>query len=248
MERQQIQASGIGNQQQLHANQRQHRRHVVRHQQSPAPRLQRHGLDTDRTHHSGGIDLETSGGSPQSGAGITEIGVVKVRGGVVLGTFQSFVDPGHSLPPVITQLTGFTDQMLLSAPFIVEVRRRLFEFLGSEDETVLVAHNSPFDMSFLKAAALAHEYPWPNYLTIDTARLARAVLDRDEVINCKLGTLAVFFNAHTSPNHRALDDALATVDVLHGIIERLAGHNVSTFEEMRNFPSKKKRAKRPISE
>ena len=194
------------------------------------------------------IDLETSGGSPKTGAGITEIGVVKVRGGNVLGTFQSFVDPGHSLPSFITQLTGITDEMLLSAPFIDEVLPTLFEFLGSRDDTVLVAHNSPFDMSFLKAAALIHEYPWPDYLTVDTARLARAVLDRDEVINCKLGTLAEFFNAHTSPNHRALDDALATVDVLHGIIERLAGHQVWTFEEMRSFPSRKRRVKRPISE
>ena len=194
------------------------------------------------------IDLETSGGSPKSGAGITEIGVVKVRGGVVLGTFQSFVDPGHSLPAFITQLTGISDDMLLSAPFIDEVLPTLFEFLGSPDETVLVAHNSPFDMSFLKAAALVHEYEWPNYLTVDTARLARAVLDRDEVVNCKLGTLAEFFNTSVSPNHRALDDALATVDVLHGIIERLAGHEVSTFEEMRNFPSRKRRVKRPISD
>ena len=129
------------------------------------------------------IDLETSGGSPKSGAGITEIGVVKVRGGVVLGTFQSFVDPGHSLPPFITQLTGITDEMLLSAPFIDEVLPTLFAFLGSPDETVLVAHNSPFDMSFLKASALAHGFPWPNYLTVDTARLARSVLDRDEVAN-----------------------------------------------------------------
>jgi DNA polymerase III epsilon subunit family exonuclease len=194
------------------------------------------------------LDLETSGGSPKSGAGITEIGVVKVRGGTVLGTFQSFIDPGHSLPPFITQLTGITDEMLLSAPFIDEVLPTLFEFLGTADETVLVAHNSPFDMSFLKAAALAHEFPWPDYLTVDTARLARAVLDRDEVINCKLGTLATFFNAQTSPTHRALDDAMATVDVLHGIIERLSGHQVWTFEEMRNFPSKKRRVKRPISD
>jgi DNA polymerase III epsilon subunit family exonuclease len=194
------------------------------------------------------LDLETSGGSPKSGAGITEIGVVKVRGGNVLGTFQSFVDPGHSLPPFITQLTGITDAMLLSAPFIDEVLPTLIEFLGSADETVLVAHNSPFDMSFLKAAAIAHNYSWPNYLTVDTARLARAVLDRDEVSNCKLGTLAEFFNAQTSPTHRALDDALATVDVLHGIIERLSGHQVWTFEEMRNFPSRRKRTKRPISE
>ena len=194
------------------------------------------------------IDLETSGGSPRSGAGITEIGVVKVRGGVVLGTFQSFVDPGHSLPAFITQLTGITDEMLISAPFVDEILPTLFQFLGPPEETVLVAHNSPFDMSFLKAAALAHEVSWPNYLTVDTARLAKAVLDPDEVVNCKLGTLAIFFNAHTSPNHRALDDALATVDVLHGIIERLAGHKVQTFEELRNFPSQRKRIKRPVSE
>jgi len=75
------------------------------------------------------------------------------------------------------------------------------------------------------------------------------VLDRDEVINCKLGTLAQFFGASTSPNHRALDDALATVDVLHGIIERLAGHDVTTFEAMRNFPSiKRRKAKSPITD
>ena len=194
------------------------------------------------------LDLETSGGSPRLGAGITEIGVVKVRGGEVLGTFQSFVDPGHSLPYFITELTGITDEMLVSAPFIDEILPTLFEFLGSVEETVVVAHNSPFDLSFLKAASVTHEIPWPNYQTVDTARLARALLDKDEVTNCKLATLANFFGAATSPSHRALDDAKATVDVLHGLIERLAGFNISNFEEMRNFPSKKKRAKRPISE
>ncbi len=194
------------------------------------------------------LDLETSGGSPRLGAGITEIGVVKVRGGEVLGTFQSFVDPGHSLPYFITELTGITDEMLVSAPFIDEILPTLFEFLGSVEETVVVAHNSPFDLSFLKAASVTHEIPWPNYQTVDTARLARALLDKDEVTNCKLATLANFFGATTSPSHRALDDAKATVDVLHGLIERLAGFNISNFEEMRNFPSKKKRAKRPISE
>jgi len=194
------------------------------------------------------LDLETSGGSPRLGAGITEIGVVKVKGGQVLGTFQSFVDPGHSLPVFITQLTGISDEMLISAPFIDEILPTLFDFLGSADETVVVAHNSPFDLSFLKAAAKAHEMDWPDYLTVDTARLARAVLDRDEVINCKLSTLADFFGATTSPNHRALEDAMATVDVLHGLIERLAGFDVHSFEQMRSFPSRKKRVKRPISE
>ena len=194
------------------------------------------------------LDLETSGGSPRLGAGITEIGVVKVKGGEVLGTFQSFVDPGHSLPVFITQLTGISDEMLISAPFIDEVLPTLFEFLGSAEETVVVAHNSPFDLSFLRAASKTHEIEWPEYLTVDTARLARAVLERDEVINCKLSTLADFFGAATSPNHRALDDAMATVDVLHGLIERLAGFDVHNFEQMRNFPSRKKKVKRPISE
>jgi len=194
------------------------------------------------------LDLETSGGSPRLGAGITEIGVVKVRGGEVLGTFQSFVDPGHSLPYFITELTGISDDMLISAPFIDEILPTLFEFLGSAEDTVIVAHNSPFDLSFLKAASVAHEIDWPDYLTVDTARLARAVLDRDEVVNCKLSTLAEFFGATTSPTHRALDDALATVDVLHGLIERLAGFNVDNFEQMQNFPSRKKRTKRPVSE
>ncbi|MFM1967240.1 MAG: hypothetical protein RL590_97 [Actinomycetota bacterium] len=194
------------------------------------------------------LDLETSGGSPRLGAGITEIGVVKVRGGKILGTFQSFVDPGHALPYFITELTGITDAMLVSAPFIDEILPTLFEFLGSADETVVVAHNSPFDLSFLKAASLAHDMAWPEYQTVDTARLARAVLDRDEVINCKLSTLAQFFGAETSPTHRALDDAMATVDVLHGLIERLTGFNIYNFEDMRNFPSTKKRVKRPVSE
>ena len=194
------------------------------------------------------LDLETSGGSPRFGAGITEIGVVKVKSGQVLGTFQSFVDPGHSVPFFITQLTGISDEMLISAPFIDEILPTLFEFLGSAEETVVVAHNSPFDLSFLKAASKTHEIEWPEYLTVDTARLARAVLDRDEVINCKLSTLAEFFGASTTPNHRALDDALATVDVLHGLIERLAGFDIYDFEQMRNFPSRKKRVKRPISE
>ena len=52
------------------------------------------------------LDLETSGGSPKAGAGITEIGAVKVRGGEVLGKFQTFINPGNSIPPFITELTG----------------------------------------------------------------------------------------------------------------------------------------------
>jgi len=190
------------------------------------------------------VDLETSGAAPSSSAAITEIGAVKVRGGEIIGEFQTFVNPQHGLSDFITSLTGITDEMLTDAPKIKSVLPDFFEFLGSHKETVLVAHNAPFDLSFLKAAAVKHKYPWPQYPVIDTVRIARSVLERDEVPNCKLSTLATFFGATTSPTHRALDDARATVDVLHGIFERLGTFEVTTLHELLNF--KRQRGKRPL--
>lgn len=190
------------------------------------------------------LDLETSGAAPSTGAAITEIGAVKVCGGEIVGEFQTFVNPQHGLSDFITSLTGITDDMLVDAPTMSAVLPDFLEFLGSHKETVLVAHNAPFDLGFLKAAAIEHQYPWPQYPVLDTVRIARYVLDRDEVPNCKLSTLATFFGAQTSPNHRALDDARATVDVLHGIFERLGTFDVSTLHELQNF--KRKRAKRPL--
>ena len=190
------------------------------------------------------LDLETSGAAPSTGAAITEIGAVKVRGGEIIGEFQTFVNPQHGLSDFITSLTGITDEMLADAPKIKSVLPDFFEFLGSHNETVLVAHNAPFDLGFLKAAAKKHKCAWPDYPVIDTVRIARSVLERDEVANCKLSTLATFFGATTSPTHRALDDARATVDVLHGIFERLGTFEVTTLHELLNF--KRKRSKRPL--
>lgn len=202
------------------------------------------------------LDLETSGSSPKTGSAITEIGAVKVRGGVVIATFQSFIDPGHALHPRITELTGITDEMLVGAPTIDAVLPQLFEFLGSEEETVFVAHNAPFDLSFLKAAAEIHQYPWPAYRVIDTVKAARFVLTKDDVINYRLGTLAEYFQTQISPTHRALDDAMATVDVLHGVIERMGTFGITTIGAMmnastsrpRNYSSKQKREPKGILE
>ena len=189
------------------------------------------------------LDLETSGASPKSGSAITEIGAVKVRGGEVLGTFKTFVNPGTSLPPFITELTGISDAMLIDAPRIESVLPLLFEFLGSDKSTVFVAHNAPFDLSFLKASAALHGYTWPNFRVIDTVRAARFVLTKDDVANYQLGTLAVYFRTEIAPNHRALDDALATVDVLHGIIERMGPFGITTINQMLDVGAKKVRPK-----
>ena len=189
------------------------------------------------------LDLETSGASPKSGSAITEIGAVKVCGGQVLATFKTFVNPGTPLPPFITELTGITDEMLVDAPRIESVLPILFEFLGSERTTVFVAHNAPFDLSFLKASAALHGYAWPNFRVIDTVKAARFVLTKDDVANYQLGTLAVYFRTEIAPNHRALDDALATVDVLHGIIERMGTFGITTINQMLSAGAKKARPK-----
>jgi DNA polymerase III epsilon subunit family exonuclease len=191
------------------------------------------------------IDLETTGGAPHLGAAITEIGAVKVRGGLTLGEFKSFVDPQHPVPSYITSLTGITDEMVFGAPTSAEIFPSLLDFLGDAESTVLVAQNAPFDLSFLTFTARAHGFHWPKFPVLDTAIIARKVLTRDEVPNCKLGTLAQFFGTTTTPSHRALDDARATVDVFHGLLERLGSHDIYTLEELANFGKKVKRAKSP---
>lgn len=191
------------------------------------------------------LDLETTGGAPHLGAGITEIGAVKVRGGEVLAEFKTFIDPQHPVPAYITDLTGITDEMVFQSPTIAQIFPSLLEFLGAESETVLVAQNAPFDLSFLTFSARAHGFTWPKFPVLDTAIIARKVLSRDEVPNCKLGTLAEFFGTSTTPNHRALDDARATVDVFHGLLERLGSHDIYTLEELNNFGKKVKKPKSP---
>ena len=191
------------------------------------------------------VDLETTGGAPHLGAGITEIGAVKVRAGEVIAEFNTFIDPQHPIPAYITELTGITDEMVFQAPTIAEILPSFLEFLGSEKVTVLVAQNAPFDLSFLTYAAKAHDFTWPKFPILDTAIIARKVLTREEVPNCKLGTLSEFFGTATTPNHRALDDARATVDVFHGLLERLGSHDIYTLEELNNFGKKIKRQRSP---
>ncbi len=187
------------------------------------------------------VDLETTGGSPAGGSMITEIGAVKVRGGEVLGEFQTLVNPHSAIPPFIEVLTGIKNTMVIDAPSIDAALPAFLEFAAG---TVLVAHNAPFDVGFLKHFAHEQERPWPPFEVLDTAKIARRVVTRDETPNCKLSSLAALFSASTTPNHRALADARATVDVLHGLMERLGDQGVHTLEELRTFSAKVSSAQR----
>ena len=174
------------------------------------------------------VDLETTGGAPAE-AGITEIGAVKVQGGEVIGEFTTLVNPGVPIPPFIASLTGITNATVASAPRLGTALPAFLEFAG---DAILVAHNAPYDIGFLKGACALHDQPWRSNRVLDTARLARVILHRDEVRNCKLATLSAYFRTTVSPTHRAFDDARATADVLHRLIERAGNLGVYSVEDL----------------
>lgn len=178
------------------------------------------------------LDLETTGGSPHDCA-ITEVGAVKVCGGEPRGTFQTLVDPGCVIPPQITVLTGITQSMVTRAPRIAEVLPSLLEFVG---DAVIVGHNVRFDLAFLNAALIRHDRPALANPSVDTCSLARRLL-RDDVPNCKLDTLATRLRLDHRPSHRALDDALATTDLLHVLIERASGLGVTGLDDLLALPT-----------
>jgi DNA polymerase III subunit epsilon len=181
------------------------------------------------------LDLETTGGSPANDR-ITEVGAVKIRGGEVLGTFHTLVNPEVSIPPLISALTGITDGMVAEAEPIEVVLPCLLEFLGG---AVLVAHNASFDRRFVQANLERHGYQRIANRVVCTARLARKLLPRDEVPNVRLATLAGYLGATVAPCHRALTDAQATVDVFHGLLERAGSYGVLALEDLIEFPSAK---------
>jgi DNA polymerase-3 subunit epsilon len=177
------------------------------------------------------LDIETTG-SDRGGDLITEIGVVKVRRGEFLGTMATLVNPGKAIAPSVTVLTGITQSMVAKAPRIETVLPTLQEFVG---DSVIVGHNVSFDMGFINAALLRSDRPAFRNTVIDTLPLARRLV-RDEVPDCRLGTLASRFRLDHKPTHRALDDALATTDLLHLLLERAAGLGVLGLDDLVMLP------------
>ncbi|WP_233188092.1 DEDD exonuclease domain-containing protein [Actinomyces qiguomingii] len=178
------------------------------------------------------VDLETTGGVPGAHA-ITEIGAVKVRGGVVDSEYSTLVNPGAAIPAQITLLTGITNAMVADAPPTEQALAAFLQWAGlQEPATVAVAHNARFDLGHLRGAARALGLDWHEPRVIDTLALARRAWTRTDVPNHKLGTLAAFVGSPTSPAHRALDDARATVHVLHAALEALAPLGVTHLEDL----------------
>jgi DNA polymerase-3 subunit epsilon len=169
------------------------------------------------------VDLETTGSTPGF-AKITEIGAVRIEGGEVVGTFSQLVDPRQVIPPMVTGITGISQDMVAGQPLIGEVLPRFVEFSAG---SVLVGHNARFDLSFLdyELGILTREtFPRP---ALDTLRLARKLLPQG---CCSLGSLALRLGLPTQPSHRALPDAQATGELLLVLLARLEEQGVTTLE------------------
>ena len=176
------------------------------------------------------VDVETTGGSPTS-AVLTEVAVATVVGGRCVERYDQLVDPGVPIPPFITDLTGISDATVTGAPVFAAVAPAIRDQLA---DRILVGHNLPFDVSFLDAAFRAAGHPPLDHLQVDTLPLARRLLS-EPVANFRLATLARALELAHRPSHRALADVLATADLLHHLLGRLAESGVHRLPQLLAF-------------
>ena len=180
-----------------------------------------------------GLDLETTGVDSKVDR-IIEVGAVRIVDGKVDETFETFVNPGCSIPSDIVHLTGISDADVAGAPGIEDVLPRIVEFIGGSP---IVAHHAPFDTGFLNVAAAGR----PDLLVgrggvFDTLPLTRALLPR--LPNHRLGTAARFFDIPTGRSHRAADDARAVADLFLSLLGVLDQIGASVLERMYRLADK----------
>lgn len=172
------------------------------------------------------FDIETTGLSANRDK-ITEIGAVKVENGQITDTFSTFANPGMPIPAKITELTGINDAMVKDAPSQSEAVSAFLEFAG---DNVLVAHNAPFDTSFIRKTCenMNREY---NYTSIDTVAISRAILT--DIKNCKLDTVAKYLRLGDFNHHRATDDAEMLARIFINLCTRLKDdYNITKTNEI----------------
>ena len=155
------------------------------------------------------VDLETTGLRPGT-SHICEIGAVRITGFEVVDEFQTLVDPRERLSPAVAALTGLNDRMLRGAPPPSVAVQRFLAFAG---DSVLVAHNARFDLSFLDRETERLTGSRLANPVLDTVSLARRLL-AGRVPRASLAQLAHFVGTSVEPCHRALPDAQATAEVL----------------------------------
>ena len=194
------------------------------------------GQDIDTTYCV--LDLETTGFSAKTEK-ITEVGIMKVKNGEVIDEFSCFVNPEKHIPERVTEVTNITDEMVKDAKTIEQVFPEILDFIK---DSVLVAHNAPFDMGFLKqnAKVLGYEF---DYTYIDTLSLAKDLFP--DYKKYKLGKIAENLGIKVEVAHRALDDVDTTVKVFRVMLDMLkerGAKKVDDIDEVSSTEESKKDA------
>lgn len=185
------------------------------------------------------LDLETTGAKAPP-CRIIEIGAFRVEGGAIVEEFVTLVNPECEVPEFITALTGISGEMLRFAPRFEDVLDAFLAFLG---ESILVAHNSPFDLAFLNhEIGRVHEDCSIWNPTLCTVELSRTVLP--DIENHKLKTLANYYSVELINHHRAGDDARATAKIFINLLENMHERGVRSYGAARKFGRKKHYARR----
>ena len=153
------------------------------------------------------LDIETTGGLAKRDR-ITEIAIVRTDGETILDTYESLINPGRSIPSEITRITGITDEMVADAPYFFQVAKEIVQWT---EDAIFVAHNVRFDYSFIQQAFAELGYTFSKK-QLCTVRLARTVFPG--LKSYSLGNLIKHFGIAVNARHRALDDALATTQIL----------------------------------
>ncbi len=182
------------------------------------------------------LDLETTGFSAKTEK-ITEVGIMKVKNGEVIDKFSCFVNPQKHIPQRVTEVTNITDDMVKNAETIEQVFPKILEFIK---DSVLVAHNAPFDMGFLKQNAknLGYEF---DYTYLDTLSLAKDLFP--DYKKYKLGKIAENLGIKVEIAHRALDDVDTTVKVFNVMLEMLEKRGAKKIEDIDQVSSTKEAKK-----
>lgn len=185
------------------------------------------------------IDLETTGAKAPP-CRITEIGAFRVENSAVTASFQTLVNPEMPIPQFITELTGISDEMVSTAPRFSDIADDLLRFIG---DSVLVAHNSPFDLAFLNhEIARVHADCRIANPDLCTVRLSRQLLP--DIENHKLKTVARHYSIDLINHHRASDDAYATAMIFINLLEVLRERGISDLGSARKLGNRKFYARR----
>ena len=176
------------------------------------------------------FDTETTGLLPQQGDEVVQIAAVRIVNGrrVEGEVFNTLVHPGRTIPAASTAVHGISDAMVADAPGVVEALTRFHRFA---EGAVLVAHNAPFDMAFLRRAepAIGKRFDMP---ILDTVLLSAVVFSQHAEHSLDALTQRLGITISEEARHTALGDAVATADAFLKMLTMLRGRGIGTFDEV----------------